>query len=78
MEAPEWRTRSIQLTCGASQPPVGTTRGLFCPGCYPVGVRVGSRCPLDFEVVWVPMGSSIHVMSTSRHLICQGVAPLDW
>jgi hypothetical protein len=56
----------------------GPTRGVLSPGGCPVGPQVGSRCPLDFEAVWVPVGPSIHVTSTCRPLIRRGVPPLDW
>jgi hypothetical protein len=64
MEAPEWRPQGR-----FGRPPVGPTRGVLFPGVCLVGPQVRSQCPLDFEVVWVLVGPSIHVTSTCHPMI---------
>jgi hypothetical protein len=57
------------------RPLVGPPRHVLSRGGCPVGPKVGSRCPFEFEAVCLPVGPSIHVTSTCRPLIRRGCFP---
>jgi hypothetical protein len=54
---------------------VGPPRPVLSRGGYLVGPKVCSRCPPEFEAVYLPVGPSILVTSACRPLIRQGCFP---